>query len=238
MTEEKFVEVCPYLYHMAARDSWPSIRKNGLLSTEALLDLFEISGSVRGGLLSKHRPESKILFHKKFGSAVIRDQKPMPESRLRRCLPENITPSDWYRFLNRKVFFWATEDRLQSLLNAGSYRSHEHIVLTLDSRSLISRHLETLQLTTMNTGATRPMPRYRDYESFVPLAEFDYERSRRKRGKLRAIAEVTVAYAVLDVLPLTVRVEQVGNSGAAAVLYEPSGGFSGAARSPGGIFDF
>ena len=232
MTAEKFIEVCPTLYHMASRDSWPSIRQHGLLSTEALVDLFEISGRFRNKVLSKHRPESTVLLHEEHGSAVIRDQKPMSDGGLRRCLPAEITPSDWYRFLNRKVFFWATAFRLESFLNAGAYRHSDHIVLTIDSRAFVSLHGQSVQLTTMNTGATKPMPHCRDYDSFVDLAKFDYERSRRKRGRLRAIAEVTAPYAVVGMLAMTVRVEQVRSGRAPVVLYEASGGFGGRGESP------
>jgi hypothetical protein len=37
----------PRLYHMAEADTWDSIREHGLLSTSALLDLFEIKGDVK-----------------------------------------------------------------------------------------------------------------------------------------------------------------------------------------------
>lgn len=90
----------------------------------------------------------------------------------------------------------------------------------------------------MNTGAIWPMPHYRDYGSFVPLGEFDQGASKRMRGKPRAIADVTAGYAVLDILALTIRIEQVGNSGARLVLYEPSGGFVGASGPSGAVFDF
>lgn len=32
----------PRLYHMAERDTWPSIRDRGLLSTSAVLDKFSV----------------------------------------------------------------------------------------------------------------------------------------------------------------------------------------------------
>ena len=41
----------PPLYHMAAEGSWPSIQRHGLLSTSALLDLYEVCGPSE--LLSK-----------------------------------------------------------------------------------------------------------------------------------------------------------------------------------------
>ena len=47
ITHEEFVRRYPRLYHMAQVGSWPSIERNGLLSTSALLDLFQIKGEAR-----------------------------------------------------------------------------------------------------------------------------------------------------------------------------------------------
>lgn len=52
MTEDDLGELlrdCPVLYHMAARGSWESIQRHGLLSTSALLDLFGVMGDRREG---------------------------------------------------------------------------------------------------------------------------------------------------------------------------------------------
>ncbi len=48
---------------MAEADTWDSIRKNGLLSTSALLDLYEIKGAQRYAIESDHRPESIPISH-------------------------------------------------------------------------------------------------------------------------------------------------------------------------------
>jgi hypothetical protein len=52
--------------------------------------------------------------------SVVRDQFPMTDAGLLRCLPNHISPADWYKLLNQKVFFWLTKDRLIRLLNAGN----------------------------------------------------------------------------------------------------------------------
>src|SRR2546425_1085258 len=108
---------------MAEADSWPSIREKGLLSTTALLNLFGITGDLRCSIESAHRPESVTIRHPKHGAVVIRDQKPMHESALGKCL-KGITPRQWYELLNRHVFFWVTPERVQTLLEARAYRMH------------------------------------------------------------------------------------------------------------------
>src|SRR5258707_5561077 len=108
----------PRLYHMAQLGSWPSIVKYGLLSTTALLDLFESRGDERFRIESCHRPESIPILHPKHGCAVIRDQKPMSDRSVRKALVGTLEPTDWYRELNSRVFFWLTEERLNTLLNS------------------------------------------------------------------------------------------------------------------------
>jgi hypothetical protein len=96
---------CPKLYHMAERGSWPSIRKHGLLSTAALLDHFGIGGAERQAIETQRRPTSIALHKDGLGHAVVRDQFPMDDKGLLRCLEQALTPKEWYQTLNSKVFF-------------------------------------------------------------------------------------------------------------------------------------
>ena|SRR5208282_3252377 len=131
MRHEDLVEYYPRLFHMAEAGTWPSIRKQGLLSTTALLDLFGINAEERFKIESCQRPKCFLISHPRLGDAVVRDQKPMSDKALRRCL-QNMEPREWYETLNRKVFFWLTRERLLTLLSARAYRNREHCVLTLD----------------------------------------------------------------------------------------------------------
>ena len=218
MKAEALATICPVLYHMAEQGAWPSIRKHGLLSTEALLDLFEVHGSRRERILGSRRTHSETISHPRHGIAVIRDQKPMDDKGLKRCLPEDITPEDWYRLLNRKVFFWATLDRLETLLKA--YCESRHTILLVDTVALVRCYGDEIAVTTMNTGATKPIPHPRGYDSFVKWSKFDYHASRLKRGKAKAIAEVTVGYAVRDIAPMVKRVEERTLDGEERTLFE------------------
>src|SRR5487761_778376 len=105
------VQYYPRLYHMAHEGAWPSIERHGLLSTTALLDLFEIDGARREQLESSRRPKSEEIAHAKHGRALLRDQIPLNEKKLITALEDDITPQEWYRLLNRKVFFWGPESR-------------------------------------------------------------------------------------------------------------------------------
>ena len=120
MTPEQFCAVYPRLYHMAEAAAWPSIRRHGLLSTSALLDLYGVNGAERERIERQRRPAAVPITHPEFGEMFINDQHPMTDETLRPALID-MTPSEWYAHLNARVFFWVSEARLGRLLN--TYRS-------------------------------------------------------------------------------------------------------------------
>lgn len=209
MTEEELEEVitdCPRLFHMAERGSWNSIQERGLLSTSALLDLYEIDGPPREAIESERRPTGVSLDIEGLPTAVVRDQIPMTDSDLRRCLPEHLTPRDWYELLNSKVFFWLTRDRLHRLTGAKAYKDKSHDVIEVNTRSLIEAHRDQIWLCPMNSGNTKPMPHPRDETTFLRIVDYPYchWRPRRKRGE--RIVELAVDYAVPELSQYVTRV--------------------------------
>ena len=181
---------------MAELGSWPSIRKRGLLSTTALLDLFNVRGAERLRLESEWRPRSVKINHAIHGSVVIRDQGPMPADELRGLLI-GMEPREWYELINGKTFFWSDTYGLQKLLGAVRYRDQSHDVLTVDTRLLVARHIQEITLTDQNSGSTiSKRPRGRD--TFRRVHEF----------KNRYVKEVAVDYSVPDVADITIRVEE------------------------------
>jgi len=206
MRTEDLIEKFPRLYHMAEAGTWQSIYRHGLLSTTALLDLFEVTGQLRRQIESAHRPECVSITHPVHGTAVIRDQKPMLESTLRCCL-RGLTPSQWYELLNRRTFFWLSSARLTTLLNARAYRDRQHCVLTVSTRRLMERHANRITLCPINSGSTLYNPPARDANIFYPIADYPFEERRRSRGIEGAIAELVVDYSVPDIRDLVISVE-------------------------------
>ena len=196
VTPQELVRRYPLLYHMAEAGSWPSIQEHGLLSTTALLDLFEVGVTDRRRMESEWRQNSILIAHPIHGTAVIRDQKPMPPSKLANNLV-NMTPEEWYEFLNRKTFFWADWNRLTNLLNAYAYRDKAHSVLTVDTKVLLTRHGNRTSLCPINSGFIYHGGK-RGKETFKPIA--NYPSGSR-------VWELAVEYGVPDVADLVVRVE-------------------------------
>jgi hypothetical protein len=201
---EEIAAIHPRLFHMAEYGSWRSIRKQGLLSTSALLDLYAIEGKHRVDIESKLRRDMVQVQGQDGGVAWIRDQRPMSDKKLAGCLRDGLTPTDWYRMLNGRVFFWLTEARLETLLAA--YKDRPQLVLEVDTAALLDKHGAETTLTPMNTGCTSPMAFPRGLESFLSPRDYPFEENRRKKGgRTKAIVELTVEYSVPDIVDFTIR---------------------------------
>src|SRR6185437_15598506 len=106
MDLEKLIERYPRLFHMAEADSWPSIRRYGLLSTSEVARRSALSHRAKVRLCGEHRPEKLPIDVPEVGVILLRDQKPMEERRLRMALTDGTTPGEWYELINERVFFW------------------------------------------------------------------------------------------------------------------------------------
>src|SRR6266498_5996332 len=115
MRIDELIEYYPRLYHMAEDGSWPSIARHGLLSTERLVDLFEVPEPQRTMLLTQHRPECVPLAHPRHGHAVIRDQKPLQITKLQRLLTD-LTVTQWIQLLKSHASSCRHPARLPTLL--------------------------------------------------------------------------------------------------------------------------
>jgi hypothetical protein len=204
MLIEKLFETYPYIYHMAERETWGSIRERGLLSTSAVLNLFGLKGNARRKFESEHRLEMLSVLPGEPNQIRLRDQKPMAPGRLRQALIDGTTPEQWYQLINGKVFFWAERHRLIRLLN--SYGDEEHDVLTIDTRSLVNAHLKKVWLCHMNSGNTWPIPHRRGIDIFQRIQDYPTK----KNGKpLKTVVEVLVDHGVPDIAEHVVAVHRM-----------------------------
>jgi hypothetical protein len=205
----ELIRLYPRLYHMAADGSWPSIRQHGLLSSERLLQEWEVPGPARDRALTEARRDSIRLEHPALGTAVVRDQKPIHVPSLQEALSD-LTVAEWLRELNSRVFFFLYEEALSVLLKSPSYRNEAHTVLTIDTALFVTAHENEIELTTFNTGfAQRHNKKARSRESFVPLAEFSHPHRdvARVGSSNRDVVELCVKDAVSDIAAHVIRVD-------------------------------
>lgn len=219
MFPAELINQYPKLYHMAEAHTWPSISQHGLLSTTALLDLFEIDGPARRAIESTRRATLIQIKHPLYGAAVIRDQIPLRENSLTDCLT-GMTAQEWYETLNRKVFFWLTRDRLLKLLSAKAYREREHCVIIVDTGRLVHQHLRRVTLSPINSGSTLYKPQARGHTTFLSVKEYPFEERRKSRSVQNAVAELAVDYSVPDIGQLAVRVEHMIGPRLVELVYE------------------
>jgi hypothetical protein len=193
---------------MAELGAWASISQYGLLSTTALLDLYGKDGQERIQIESEWRAESIKISHPKYGDAVIRDQKPLHSGANK--FIKGMTPTEYYRLLNGKVFFWTRRERLVSLLGARAYKGRSHDVLTVDTDGLVRSHEDEITLSPINSGAFFGSGD-RGAFTFKKIRDYPYSDELKKRGK-DAVVELAVEYAVRDIAKHTINVEEWGEN--------------------------
>ncbi len=199
MTPEDLARLHPRLYHVTAPDAWHSIARLGLLPASALLDLFEADPGRRSALVAKPRLVEARLAHPVLGVATLSDNLPLSERALVACLDGGLTPRDWLRLLNERVFFWAGTDGLARLLGARVNRGRPRAVLTVDTLGLARAHAERVEISPINSGSTIRKPARRGPATFTPLMAMDYVDWRRQRGGRDRILEVVVRGGVPDI---------------------------------------
>ena len=230
MRSEQLAEFYPRLFHMAWQGSWENICKYGLLSSQALVELFELIPEQGGLLLQNHRPEWVKISCAGLGTATVRDQKPMsdklkPEVASNRiatvrdqkpmsdkgvCTALGVNdPRPWYELLNSMVFFWPTKERLRTMMSAKAYIGMKHDLLVVDAEKLVDHHCDNIRLSSMNSGATKPIPHPRDLNLFKTFEEFPFGDRRKRYGVKKAVAEVCVLNSVRDIKDLIVDVRTV-----------------------------
>ena len=192
----------PKVYHMADPRNWDNICKHGLLSTTALLDLFEYDGKSRLEIESQLRIRQFCITHPVYGEAFIRDQDPLRNRPnwgifLENCL-DGVTPKEWFELLNRKTFFWATEIGLKNMLGAKLYRNNRHYVITVETHKLLDNHADKITLSSQNSGSLYKNEK-RSKNTFKPIAEYQ---------RMPWVNEFAVEYSVPDIADLILSVDE------------------------------
>jgi hypothetical protein len=206
VTVEDFIAAHPRLWHMAEVENWTLIQEHGLLSTSALLDLFEYEGDERAAIESVYRADSIEIHHPDFGTAVIRDQRPMISDAVVTRFLDGMRPAQWYECLNGRVFFWVKKTRLERLLGAGLYRDRPHTVLVTDTAKLLERHLDRVTLAPINSGAIFAAgTARRGPQTFKRFDDYPWEERQRQP---EPVVELAVDYSVPDITDLIIEVSE------------------------------
>ena len=224
MRTADLVRLYPRLFHMAAPSSWEAIDQHGLLSTEALLDLFEVPEPRRTELIEKRRSKTEVLEHPVHGTAEVRDQIPLSEAKLKQALGGTMSVEQWLRLLNARVFFWLQPERLQRMLTARAYRNRGHLVLTVNTDALLSHvGLEVVSLSRINSGSTAYKAAPRGPDTFVPIGEYLHPSRRRATRSASDVAELCVQGCVPEIRNVLIEAELIAPHGERTVIWSADG---------------
>jgi len=195
-----------YAYHLADAENWPSIQRDGLLSTDALIRCAGLSEQ-NAAPYRRYRDTSMQL----PSGVWIRDQRPMPPEALARCLDPDLDADGWYALVNSKVFFWLSTTRLDR--HRAACANRPQVTIVIDLPALLSRHGSRACVTPFNVGNARRRAASRGHRTFVPVESWrtsrwaaEAPRGAPARSPSHPPAELTVDGAVPDFMDFVVDV--------------------------------
>ena len=212
MTIEELARLHPYLFHVTTPGAWASIRQHGLLSTQRLLELFDVERELQQQLQTSRRATAVSLHHAEYGNVVLNDNLPLSEKALSQCLDDRLTPEQWLAMLNERVFFWPDEAGLASMLNAKMNRNRTREILVVETAKLPSAIAARMELCPINSGSTIRKPARRGLRTFTPLGKHTYRDWQKLRGRRDRIREVIVRDSIDKIENYVVEVHQISLS--------------------------
>lgn len=150
MEIKKFIQDRPYLYHLTSKENAQNIiNERRLFSTNKLIDL---SDNIENQKIKRERRIGHIEIKIGDKTYLLRDQRPISELALSKCLTDNWKVADFLEHLNNRVFMWPTLDRLWRHYNR--YDKENPVILRFPSIEIISLNPHA-KFCRLNSGATR-----------------------------------------------------------------------------------
>ncbi len=198
------------VYHLIEASNWPFIEKEGLLSASSLLRMSSLSSEEVEAIERNQRPQKVVL----PDGRVLRDQRPLPEAALKRCLIE-CEPSAWYKLINSKVYFWVDLARLNRVRKA--ILTAPQVVLKVDAHALLAQYGSKAAVTPYNIGNAMRKASRRSCATLVPYSTWQVSgwqsESAAVGGKPRSRqhrpAELVVADAIPDIMKYVLEVRKL-----------------------------
>lgn len=173
------------LWHLAHADAWPGLQRHGLLSAAQLTHLLGDDSVAQPGT---HRPAAVELSHPDEGTAVLREQGPQHVAKLATAVTDDMTVDKWLRLVDAMAFFFPSEKALETMRRA--HKDQPVVVLTVDTRSLVSEYEHWIRLASSSTGSGLYRPATRGPDTFLSIRRFDHSK--------KTVREVGVVEGVPD----------------------------------------
>jgi hypothetical protein len=184
MNIEKFIEKRPYLYHLTS-----SSNANLIIAEKRIYsanELIRMSKDEQHLPIQRKKRTNHYLLYINGNAYSLRDQKPISEKALAKCLTDGWEVSDFLYHLNNRVFMWPTLDRLRRHFNR--YKEEKPVIFRFPTEKLLAINSHVL-FCRLNSGATRANSYLggkapaRGRQSFLPADQFQHA--------VREVAEVT-----------------------------------------------
>lgn len=221
MDANKFVDLYPRLYHMAQGGAWPSIQRHGLLSTSAIVDLYNVDSSLRVAIATNVRRESVSLTDPDLGTMTIRDQRPMKF--LDECLEPGASRLAFLSAINTRIFFFPGNSGLYRLMGAKLYRDLPQTVIEFDTRAVVEAFGHVAELAPYNTGSMHvPTAPIRSAAVFKPISEYPYDfwEKKRRHSSTEPVSEFTLPYSMPQAEEFVLKAQTWVGGASTETLYE------------------
>ncbi len=178
MNLEDFINRTDFVYHLTSAQNLTNILSMGkLLSAKEIIANSDLARNERTQVLKGRRP---LHFPIRLNGVecLLRDQRPISEKALQKCLTDGWVVGDFIESLNSRVFFWPTLKRLQ--IHYNRYQQENPKIIKVPTRELIALNSRALRFCHLNSGATRCHPKWkgapppRGQDTFRRPAECEY----------------------------------------------------------------
>lgn len=150
MEIQKFIEQRPYLYHLtSAANAKSIIAKRRLFSANQLITMSE---NEENDVVKRQKRTShyKLIVHGE--ECLLRDQRPISEKALSKCLTDDWSVGDFLYHLNERVFMWPTLNRLRKHFDR--YEQENPVIFRFATGPILQANPH-VKFSRLNSGATR-----------------------------------------------------------------------------------
>lgn len=151
MDIQKFIEARPYLYHLTSKENAEIIKSEKRLYSAN--ELIRMSNNESHLPIQRQKRQGHYELIVNGQSRFLRDQQPISEKALAKCLTDDWAVGDFLYHLNDRVFMWPTLDRLWRHFNR--YKEEEPIIFRFSTREILEKNPHA-KFCRLNSGATRP----------------------------------------------------------------------------------
>lgn len=184
MNIETFIKERPYLYHLTSKLNGEHIISHKRLFSAN--ELIIMSNDIKNLPVQRERRSGHYEIKIEGESYLLRDQGPISEKALSKCLTDGWLVPDFLYHLNSRVFMWPTLERLWRHFNR--YKAENPVIFRFPTQQLLTTNMHA-EFCRLNSGATRAnsylggKPPARGSQTFLPADKFELS--------VRDVAEVT-----------------------------------------------